>query len=298
MPSHFHESLITLFRNRPALVPALLHDTQGIALPEYTDVRVESSDLTNLQPAEYRADLVVVLSSDKPNLGIVLEVQLASDGNKKYSWPAYVTNLRARNRCPVCLFVITADDDVTRWAGKAIDLGGGNYFTPRVLSLSRIPEITDEDVACKEPELAVLSALGHANDPDPEKSARIALMAQMASIGLDAERSGLYCDLVLNSLSEVARRALSEMDVKKYEYQSEFARRYYGQGRIDMLLKMLTTRYGTLPPEVTDKVRNASATELDGIAERVVTAKTLEKAMGACGTPTQEQRPRNVALQS
>ena len=168
----------------------------------------------------------------------------------------------------------------------------------RVLSLSGIPEVTDEDVACKEPELAVLSALGHANDPDPEKSARIALMAQMASIGLDAERSSLYCDLVLNSLTEVARRALLQMDVKKYEYQSEFARRYDGQGRIDMLLKQLTSRYGTLPPEVTEKVRNASATELDGIAERVLTAKTLEEAMGVCGTTSQEPRPRNMALQS
>lgn len=301
MPSLDHEALITLFRNRPALVPALLHDTQGIALPDYTDVRIESSDLTHIQPAEYRADLVVVLSNDKPNLGIVLEVQLASDGNKKYSWPAYVTNLRARNRCPVCLFVITADDDVTRWAGKAIDLGGGNYFTPRVLSLSGIPEITDQDVACKEPELAVLSALGHANDPDPEKSARIALMAQMAGIGLDVDRSGLYCDLVLNALPEIAHRALLEMNVKKYEYQSEFARRYYGQGmaqgRTDMLFKMLMKRYGALAPAAADQVRNASATEQEYIAERVLTAETLEEALGACGTATQE-RPRSVILHS
>jgi len=288
------------------MAPELLRDTLGVSLPEYTEVRIDCADLTNIQPAEYRADLVLLLSRDKPVLGIVLEVQLGRDDDKGYVWPVYVTNLRARNRCPVCLLVVTAEDDVTRWAQKRIELGGGNYFTPCVLSLSGVPEITDEDLARKEPELAVLSALGHANDPDIDKSARTALMAQMASVGLDVQRSSLYCDLVLNSLPEVARRALSTMDTKKYEYQSEFARRYYGQGmeagvaqgRVDLLLEQLVTRYGTLPREAVDKVRSASAVELDGIAKRVLTAKTLEKALGVSGTSTQTRRPRNMALQS
>jgi hypothetical protein len=271
-------------------------------LPEFTEARIESADLTEIQPTEYRADLVVLLSHNEPALGIVLEVQLSVDEDKEYSWPVYVTNLRARNQCPVCLLVITAKDDVARWARKPIVLGGGNRFTPSVLRLSDVPEVTDETLALKEPELAVLSALGHANDPDPDKSARIALMAQMASIGLDAERSGLYCDLVLHSLPKTTREVLSDMNAKKYEYQSEFARHYYGQGvaegRVDMLLKQLTTRYGTLPPEVEDKVRGASSVELDGIAERVLTAKTLETALDVSGTATQARRPRNMALQS
>lgn len=103
--------------------------------------------------------------------------------------------------------VITAEENVARWAGKAIELGGGNRFVPWVLSLSGVTEITDEGRAKEDPELAVLSAMAHARDPDPVKSARIALLAQMVSLGLDAERSTLYCDLVLHSLPEVARRA-------------------------------------------------------------------------------------------
>jgi hypothetical protein len=43
----------------------------------------------------------------------------------------------------------------------------------------------------------------------------------MASLGLDADRSRLYFDLVLASLSEAARRELQTMDPAKYEYQSE-----------------------------------------------------------------------------
>jgi len=292
MPSLLHEALLMLFRNRPALAPELLRDTLHISLPKYTDVRIDSADLTDIQPAEYRADLVVLLLQGNPVLGIVLEMQLGKDENKPYAWPAYVVNLRARIRCPVCLFVITAEERIARWAGKAISLGGGNWFTPWVLRLSGVPEITDEDQARKDPELAVLSSLGHGDDPDPEKSARIAWAACAASAGLDEERSTLYCDLVRNSLSEVARRALEEMDTKKYEYQSEFARRYYGQGvaqgmaqgvvqgRMDLLLKQLATRYGALSAAVATRVREATASELDVIAERVLTANTLDEALG------------------
>ena len=62
MPSLLHEALLMLFRNRPALAPELLRDTLHVALPEYTDVRIDSADLTDIQPAEYRADMVVLLA--------------------------------------------------------------------------------------------------------------------------------------------------------------------------------------------------------------------------------------------
>ena len=58
-------------------------------------------------------------------------------------------------------------------------------------------------------------------------------LPQMVSLGLDADRSTLYCDLVLHSLPEAARRALQ-----------------------------------------------ASTADLDQIAERVLTAKTLDEALG------------------
>jgi hypothetical protein len=300
MPSHRHEALVLLFRNRPSLAPELLRDSLHMEIPDYTEVRIDSADLTNIQPAEYRADMVVLLLRGSPVLGIVLEVQLSKHEDKRYAWPVYVANLRARIRCPVCLLVITANEKVARWAGKPIDLGGGNSFVPWVLRLSRVPEITDEERAREDPELAVLSAMAHGRDPDPDKSARIALLAQMVSLGLDAERSRLYCDLVLHSLTEAARRALKAMDASKYEYQSEFARRYYGQGKADgvaegkaagvaegrtagvaeIVLKQLATRFGALAPAVATRVQSASVADLERIAQRVLTAQTLDEALG------------------
>ena len=68
MPSFLHEALLMLFRNRPALAPELLRDALHVELPDYTEVRVDSADLTDIEPAEYRADLVILLSHGSPVL--------------------------------------------------------------------------------------------------------------------------------------------------------------------------------------------------------------------------------------
>lgn len=292
VPSHLHEALLLLFRNRPELAPELLRDALHQELPAYTEARIESADLTDIQPAEYRADLVVLLYDGKPVLGIVVEVQLAQDDVKQYSWPVYVAGLRARIRCPVCLLVVTANEPVARWASRPIDLGGGNHFAPLVLGPSGVPVVTDEQLARTDPELAVLSAMAHGQDSDEPRAIKIAIAAMAASVGLDAERSALYLDLVLASLGEAARKALQAMDPAKYEYQSEFARRYVSQGRAegraegeargraDLVLKQVMLRFGPLHEATVQRVRNATIAELDAFAERVLSAKSLDEVLG------------------
>ncbi len=288
MPSQWHEALLLLFRNEPSLAPKSLRDSRGLELPACTHTRIDSADLTEVQPAEYRADLVVLPLNGKPVFGIVVEVQLSSDEDKRYVWPAYLASLRARIRCPVCVLVVTPDENVARWASKPIELGPGNRFLAWVLGPADIPEITDVARAKESPELAVLSAMAHGRDADASKAAQIAIAAQAAAAGLDAERAGLYFDLVMYSLSEVARRAFEVMDPAKYEYQSEFAKRYYGQGKADgkaegraeIVLRLLARRFGALPEGIATRIRNAGAEELDGIVERLLTAATLDGALG------------------
>lgn len=93
MPSQLHEALLLLFRNRPTLAPELLRDALHRKLPPYSEVRIDSADLTEIPPAEYRADLVMSLLDDAPVLGIVVEVQLSPDERKRFAWPAYVVQL-------------------------------------------------------------------------------------------------------------------------------------------------------------------------------------------------------------
>jgi hypothetical protein len=284
MPSHLHEVLLQLFRNRPELAPELLRDALHLELPSYTEARIDSADLSEVQPAEYRADLVVLLLDGVPVFGIVVEVQLSPDDRKQYVWPAYVAGLRARLKCPVSLLVITADDACARWAARPIDLGGGSCLVPWVLGPSGVPEITDAAAARADPELAVLSAMAHGKDADAEKSVRIALAAQLASVDLDDDRSTLYCDLILHSLSEAARRAFKNMRAFDYEFQSDFAKEYIAlgrqKGRSEMVLRLLTRRFGGPPDDVKTRVAAATADELDAIAERLLTAQTLQEALG------------------
>jgi hypothetical protein len=144
MPSQLHESHLFLFRNQPLLAAELIRDALGVTLPPFREAHVVSADLTDLQPAEYRADMVIQLSKDKPVYGIVVEVQLFVNDRKRFVWPAYVANLRARLECPVSLLVVTAEDSVARWAARCVDMGGLHRFTPYVLGPSGIPEVTCE----------------------------------------------------------------------------------------------------------------------------------------------------------
>lgn len=131
MPSQLHEALLLLFRNRPGLAPDLLHDVLHLELPAFTDARIDSADLTEVQPAEYRADLVILLLDGVPVYGIVVEAQLSPDERKRFVWPVYVTGLRARLEVPVSLLVVASDEATARWARKPTDLGAGNRFTPQ-----------------------------------------------------------------------------------------------------------------------------------------------------------------------
>jgi hypothetical protein len=291
MPSLLHDGLVSLFREQPALAPDLLAQALRAELPEYTEVRIDSESLTNILPAERRADLVIQLRRGDCVFGIVVEVQLNKDQDQGFVWPVYLTTLRDRIRCPVYLLVVAPDDKVANWARQPTLLGGDSRVTPWVLRPANIPEILGPEEAKTHPALAVLSAIAHGRDDNVSKSVEIALAAQGAVATLDTERSTLYCDLVLSALSEAALRALEAMDPTKYQYQSEFARRYFGQGeaagkiegRAAMALRLLSLRFGTLPELTETRIRRATLSELDALAERLLRPGGLNDVLGELG---------------
>jgi Domain of unknown function (DUF4351) len=84
----------------------------------------------------------------------------------------------------------------------------------------------------------------------------------------------LYFDLVLASLSEAARMELRSMDPAKHEYQSDFAKQYYGQGKLEgelegmarLVTRQLELRFGPLPADALAQVASASIEDLDATA--------------------------------
>ena len=300
MSSYLHELLIILFRNRFTSAVDLLRAID-VDVPEYDEVRIESSDLGNVRPAEYRADLVLFLERDSVKmLGIIVEVQLACDKGKPYVWPAYIANLRARHRCPACLLVVTIDDSVTRWAQRPIELGPGTRCHPWVVGPSNTPAVTELHEARENIELAVLSTIAHVQNTDIALATCMALDALIVNADMDDERFRLYFDVVMKALSE-SNPDLPEiiMNSLGYEYQSDFARRYVAkgrsegrvegrtegkaegriEGRVEMLLNQLALRFGPLSEPIQTLIRGLQDAQLDTVAERVLTAPTLEETL-------------------
>lgn len=262
MLSATHEALVRLFRNRPELAPELLRGALGVTLPAYAQARVESAELTDVAPAEYRADLVVLLVDSKPVLAIVIEVQLQRDDRKRFTWPVYVAGIRARFECPACVLVVTPNDAVATWARMPVDLGPGSRFEPLVVGPSAVPVVRDVGQAVADPELAVLSAMAHGDDA-PEIAVSIAFAALEASRTLDDERALLYSDLIFASLGEAARVAFEELMVRNdYEYQSDFAKKHQAVGRAEgkaegeasALLTLLDARGIAMSPDDRDRI--------------------------------------------
>lgn len=234
MPSIPHEAPLAVLREDPALVPTLLRDALGIDVPAYEQVELSDADFTQAVPAEFRADLVLVLRGPgparEPVMGLVVEVQRGRDERKRTTWPLYLAALHARLECPTCLVVVTTEVAIARWAAEPITtLHPGTVLAPIVLGPAQVPWVSPAEAQAR-PWLAVLSTLVHGNRPGGGDVARAAVDALAT---LPEVHATVGYDLILASLDLVGRQLLeAHMETRKYkyEYQSDFARKYYGEG--------------------------------------------------------------------
>lgn len=194
MPSLLHEILVLLFKERPQLAPELLRDALHREVPDYDEATLQDANLSQIVPTELRADLVVLLSAGRPVLGVVVEVQLHRDDDKRYVWPLYLAALRAKHQCPCCLLVVTPSQSVARWSAQPIDLGpAGDVVHPLVVGPGRIPIVTDVEQARQAPELALLSVQAHGKT---NAGFEVALAAITAAADLADDRAVLYCEWI------------------------------------------------------------------------------------------------------
>jgi hypothetical protein len=288
MPSYLHKVLVKMVQERPTLVADLLVGPLGIGVPAFESAHLSAGDLTDVAPTEYRADAVVTLNvADRPVFAVVIEVQLSVNARKRYVWPAYVATLYARLECPAMLLVLCPNPAVAGWCAQPIVVSDpGLALTPVVLGPEQVPVVTDTWVARRHPELTVLSALAHGGEADP--SVFIALFAALDVIDLD--QATLYIDLVLKVLPAAARVWLEEfMTTTPFRYQSDFARRYFGQGeakgkaegKASALLAILDARDIPVPDDVrADITACTDLDQLDAWIRRAATAEKVEDVLG------------------
>ncbi|GHC71278.1 hypothetical protein GCM10007079_03510 [Nocardiopsis terrae] len=229
MPGFDHELQVRLFQKQPALAPLMLRDTIGFPVPDFARAELGCGDHTKLTPQSFKSDKVVVLYDHDCTkvLAIITEVQQKVDEDKPYTWPLYLATVREELRCPVRLMVVCPDNRTERWARTPIELEtGGAVLRPAVLGPSNTPVVDDIDRAKRLPKLAVLSAAAHGDNPAVLKAAESALD------GLPEHTRLVYYDFIESKLSAAARLMWEElMATGTYEWQSDFARKYVGQGR-------------------------------------------------------------------
>jgi len=215
MPSLEHNAIVEMFRENPELAPHFLALLFQLDVPPHVSAAVVESSLDQLIPVEFRADLVIELrdASGTLVLAIVLEVQRDEDVDKEYSWPVYVSVVRAKKRCPAVVLVIAPDAAVAKWAARPIDLGLGlASVRPVVLGPASVPEVTDSAVAEQETELAVLSAVAHGNG---ENGLAVVQAALVALGRLDREHAAVYFQIIWNALREPMQQALEELVMER-----------------------------------------------------------------------------------
>ncbi|GIH72643.1 hypothetical protein Mth01_48960 [Sphaerimonospora thailandensis] len=282
---------IEFIRNNPMTAVELLRDAAGIQPPPFATAALEALDFTQVAPVEFRADSVVVLRNQKgeARFATIVEAQENYDTGKRYSWPVYVTALRARLKCATALVVICHDAAVGRWSEQPITLGPSGIITPLVIHPGRIPLITDPDRARASPELAVLSTILNAKTSEIEPAALQAMLAGLNT--LEAEQAELYLHYVLDKLPDVAQKHMKElmtMNNDLLKRAKDLARPYVtdwidqgrqeglAEGEAKAILTVLDARGMEISPETRDRITRCN--DLDLLTTWVRRAATVNSA--------------------
>lgn len=295
-PSFEHEALIDLIRQRPESVADLLRGPLGLKVPSFRKAVLLPADLTNVMPAEFRADAVIAFEDPDPDVeepvyAVVVEVQLRPVARKRRVWPVYVATVHARLDCPVSILVICPDLATAKWAATPISTGEpGLQLSTVAMGPDQVPVVMTEDDVVVCPELAVLSALAHGGDHPG-----LVLPVLVASLEkFNPEHAQVYLQLVAQALPVAARNLLEEMMATVQVSDIEFAKtvlpKTYAKltaegeavgeikGEVRAILAVLKARNVEVPDFLRKRI--STCTDLDQLEvwiDRAATATTIDE---------------------
>ncbi|GAB3659027.1 hypothetical protein [Glycomyces tarimensis] len=246
MTTHVHDTPLKLCRSRPEFAVELAGDLLGIAIPDHDEVIGFSESATDQEVRDLNCDNVVLCRGGNANrLGIIVEVQRKKDKRKRFSWPAYLANIRHRIGAPVVLLVVCPDSGTAVWAREPIETGHPEFvFRPLVLGPDNYPKLTAPSGTGALAEQMVLGVLVHRNDEQVET---IMKAANSELAPLPVERAARYAEYMLGQLEERPRAILEAlMRTETYPYQSkllaEYEARGEARGMAEALLDLLDHR--------------------------------------------------------
>jgi hypothetical protein len=282
VPSPRHDTINTLFRDRPVLAVEILRDLVGVEVPVDCPVRLEANDFNDRPSKDFQPDTVITVGTPQaPAHGIVVEIQQEKSHAKRRQLPRYAAALWLLLQCPVTVLCVCTDPEAAGWYAEPTDTDLPGYvFRPAVLAPGDIPVITDRDTAARQPELAVLGVMVHGRN-------RQVLETFMAALELmKDDHSPKYYEHACSMAAPAARRILEEiMASTTWPVHSRFAREHFGRGKeegkaegkaegeAESVLRVLAVRGVEVPDDVRARIRACSdLRQLEVWLERAVSA--------------------------
>ena len=233
MTTYVHDIPLQLCRESPGFAVALAGDLLGIPVPDHDKVAPYSESATDVEVRDLNADNVVVcLDGDEIRLGIIIEVQRKPDSRKRFSWPAYHSNIRHRIKAPVALIMICPEQSVATWAAEPIDIGQpGCDFRMLVISAANYPKLTEPSGTGELAEQMVLGTLIHQYADEIKQLLEVAT-AELEPLPEDLAKR--YTEYMLGQLSEHPRTILEAlMQQETYPYQSKLLADRRAEGKVE-----------------------------------------------------------------
>ena len=205
---------------------------------------------------------------------LVVEVQRSTDTEARTRWPGKVATAYQRYGCDAYPLVICPDGKVATWSDAPVVIGApdgdGMVLRQVVIPPDGIPRITDPARARAEPELAVLSVLGHGGDPDHgelvTRTVAAALLAEPAPEPAASDKQRKNYVHYLLSLYDLAPQVVKER-----------LEEYLMYPQLDMTKSEV---WMSFPPFVEAQLRAKLTGEAQGRSEGLAEGKAEGRAIG------------------
>jgi predicted transposase/invertase (TIGR01784 family) len=169
------------------------------------------------------------------------------------------------------LLDLTVEDDQSLHERLTTDLG--RFIALTLKHAAYDPNFLDRLVHWAELIRRLLAAPGGLSG----LSAAINYILEVTELPADAVRSVLESRVG----SEASEALMSTAEKLRAEGRAEGRVAGRVEGRAELVLKLLTLRFGSLPSPIRARIEAASIEELDSFAERVLSARTLDEVLGS-----------------
>lgn len=281
MPKLRHEAVVEILQNEPKLVLSLLaYSGINVSFELQAGATIADSNLSDRAPdgdnylRSLFSDNVFVFEGNGHRVAVIAEVQSERpDKRCSLSWPAYVANARHRHRCDALLMVFAITENAAHGSLKPIRTGHPGWdLVPLVSGIGRTPGTPlAGGQFCAE--LVLLRIITGELKLDTHEARMFALAAVRSA---PPERIERYTRYLKRLAPQSVQQPLETL--MKTVLKDAFIDGWINQGRAEMLLTLLESRFGGVPGSVRKRVEACKDdAQIKAWFERAISASSLDE---------------------